>query len=108
MPLPSSSGCEVRMHLFEGAAAVLRGFFLLCDGLIVGSAALGRVAISLCSRISSRLGRLVHRVSSHALPAARSVAAGAAGSVYLLPGLVLRLRWLFLLFFVALAGWAAV
>ena len=28
--------------------------------------------------------------------------------MYLLPGLVLRLRWLFLIFFVALAGWAAV
>ena len=55
------------MHLLEGAAAVLRGFFLLCDGLIVGSAALGRASISLCFRIS-RLWRLVRQATSRALP----------------------------------------
>ena len=98
----------VRMHVLEGAAAVLRGFFLLCVGLIAGSAALGRVAVSLCSRFCSRLWRLPRQAISRVLPAARSVAAGAAVSVYLLPGLVLRLRWLFLIFFVGLAGWAAV
>ena len=97
------------MHLLEGAAAMLRRFFLLCDILIVGSAALGRVAMTFCSRISSRLWRLVRQVMSRVLRAARSLAApGAAVSVYLLIGLVLRLRWAFLIFFVGLAGWAAV
>src|SRR6476660_1833239 len=108
MPLSNSGVFQVRVHLLEGAVAVLRGFFLLCGVLIVGSAALGRVAMPVCSRISSGLWRLVRQASSRALPAARSVAAGAAVSVYFLPGLVLRLRWLFLIFFVALAGWAAV
>ena len=96
------------MHLLEGAAAVLRGFFLLCDGLIVGSAALGRASISLCFGFS-RLWRLVRQATSRALPVGRSLAAsGAAVSVYLWTGLAPRLRWLFLIFFVALAGWAAV
>ena len=97
------------MHLLEGAAAVLRGFFLLCDGLIVGSAALGRVPIPFASRISSRLWRLVRQVIlSRSAGGPFLSGTGAAVSVYLLPGLVLRLRWLFLIFFVALAGWAAV
>ena len=43
MPLSSSGDFGVRMQVLEGAAAVLRGFLLLCVGVIAGSAALGRV-----------------------------------------------------------------
>src|SRR5215212_4453527 len=97
------------MHVLEGAAAVLRGFCLLCVGVIAGSAALGRVLTSIGSRFCSCLWRLPHQVISCVLPAARSlVAPGSAVSVYLLPGLVLRFRWLILIFLVGLAGWAAV
>src|SRR4051794_12781930 len=92
------------MHVLEGAAAVLRGFCLLCVGAIAVSAALGRVLMSIGSRFCSRLWRLLRQVTCRVLPAAP----GAAVSVYLLPGLVWRLRWLTVIFFVGLAGWAAV
>src|SRR6478672_2202427 len=97
------------MHVLEGAAAVLRGFCLLCVGVIAGSTALGRVLTSIGSRFCSRPWRLPRQMISGVLSAARSlVAPGAAASVHLLPGLILRLRWLILIFLVGIAGWAAV
>src|SRR4051794_6789126 len=97
------------MHVLEGAAAVLRGFCILCVLVIAVSAALSRVLTSICSWFCSCLWRLPRQVISCVLPAVRSlVASGAAASLHFLPGLVRRLGWLILIFFVGLAGWAAV
>src|SRR5687767_10338677 len=97
------------MQVLEGAAAVLRGFFLLCVGVIAGSAAFGRVLAPLGARVCRYLGRLPRQVISRVLSVVHSLAAsGASVSVHLLPGLVRRLRWLALILFVGLAGWAAV
>lgn len=83
------------MHLLEGAAAALRGFFLLCDALIVASAALGSVAMSRCPWFSRRLWRLVRQVTSRVVQAGCSlVTSGVAVPRYVLTGLVRR-RWLF-------------
>src|SRR3954454_18858812 len=97
------------MRVLEGAAEVLRGFLLLCVGVIAGSAGLGRVLAPLGRRFCSRLWRLPPQTISRVLPAVRSLmASGASVSVHRLPGLFWRLRLLALIFFVGLAGWAAV
>ena len=97
------------MQVLDGAAAVLRGFLLLCVGVIAGPVALGRVLALIGSRFCSRLWQLPRQVISRVLPVVRSLAApGTSVSVHLLPGLVRRLRWLALIVFAGLAGWAAV
>src|SRR3954452_17937691 len=97
------------MRVLEGAAAVLRGFLLLCVGVIAGSVALGRVLAPIGSRVCRYLWRLLRQVISRVLPAVRSlVASGGSVSVHRLPGLVRRLRWLALILFAGVAGWAAV
>src|SRR4051812_46646314 len=97
------------MQVLEGAAAVLRGFLLLCVGVIAGSVTLGRVLAPLGSRVCRCLWQLPRQVISRVLLVVRSLAAsGAAVSVHRLSGLVRRLRWLALILFVGLACWAAV
>src|SRR4051812_30431902 len=97
------------MRVLEGAAAVLRGFLLLCAGVIAGSAVLGRVLAPLGRRFCSRLWRLPRQTISRALPGVRSLAAPrVSGSVHPLPGLLRRLRWLALILFVGLTGWVVV
>src|SRR5690348_8491961 len=97
------------MQVLEGAAAVLRGFFLLCVGVIAGAVALGRVLASLGSRVCRCLWRLPRQVISRVLSVVRSLAApGASVSVHHPSGLVRRFRWVALILIVGLAGWAAV
>src|SRR6476659_3738626 len=97
------------MQVLEGAAAVLRGFLLLCVGVIAGSVALGRVLAPIGSRFCSRLWQLPRQVISRVLLVVRSSAVpGTSVSGHHLSGVVRRIRWLSVIDVAGVVGWAAV